>query len=107
MLTGQVKWERFSDAGLTQIETPCHLKARRSERPTSHPGPPNDVALYIFEMTIDLSVRSKGLQREQGPSTTTLGVNRIMIKNRRKRYLDMHPEYFGPQLELAGVELLK
>ncbi|KAJ4502793.1 hypothetical protein HRR83_009493 [Exophiala dermatitidis] len=27
--------------------------------------------------------------------------DRIRIKNRRKRYLDLHPEYFGPQLELA------
>jgi hypothetical protein len=27
----------------------------------------------------------------------------IRIKNRRKRYLDMHPEYFGSDLELAGV----
>ncbi|KAJ9612137.1 hypothetical protein H2200_003734 [Cladophialophora chaetospira] len=25
----------------------------------------------------------------------------IRIKNRRKTYLDKHPEYFGPQLELA------
>jgi len=26
----------------------------------------------------------------------------IRVKNRRKRYLDLHPEYFGPSLELAG-----
>lgn len=31
--------------------------------------------------------------------------DRIRIKNRRKRYLDLHPEYFGPQLELAGMYL--
>jgi hypothetical protein len=30
----------------------------------------------------------------------------IRIKNRRKTYLDKHPEYFGPQLELAGVPIL-
>jgi hypothetical protein len=30
---------------------------------------------------------------------------RVRIKNRRKTYLDRHPEYFGPQLELAGVPL--
>jgi hypothetical protein len=29
----------------------------------------------------------------------------VRVKNRRKRYLDLHPEYFGPQLELAGVQL--
>lgn len=28
--------------------------------------------------------------------------DRIRVKNRRKRYLDMNPSYFGPQLELAG-----
>ncbi|KAJ9637579.1 hypothetical protein H2204_004728 [Knufia peltigerae] len=27
----------------------------------------------------------------------------IRVKNRRKRYLDTHPDYFGPQLELAGA----
>lgn len=27
----------------------------------------------------------------------------VRVKNRRKRYLDTHPEYFGAQLELAGV----
>ena len=27
----------------------------------------------------------------------------VRTRNRRKRYLDLHPEYFGPQLELAGV----
>lgn len=27
--------------------------------------------------------------------------NWIRVKNRRKRYLDTHPEYFGPELELA------
>ncbi|KAL1957727.1 hypothetical protein VTO42DRAFT_5570 [Malbranchea cinnamomea] len=25
----------------------------------------------------------------------------IQVKNRRKRYLELHPEYFGPDLELA------
>ena len=27
----------------------------------------------------------------------------VRIKNRRKRYLETHPEYFGPHLELAGL----
>jgi len=27
----------------------------------------------------------------------------IRIRNRRKRYLDANPEYFGPELELAGL----
>ncbi|EXJ72211.1 uncharacterized protein A1O5_04715 [Cladophialophora psammophila CBS 110553] len=34
-------------------------------------------------------------------SVETQVPDRIRIKNRRKRYLDTHPEYFGPQLELA------
>ncbi|KAK2750431.1 hypothetical protein FQN57_003911 [Myotisia sp. PD_48] len=29
----------------------------------------------------------------------------IQIKNRRKRYLDSHPEYFSPALELAGTSV--
>ena len=28
---------------------------------------------------------------------------RIRVKNRRKRYLDTHPEYFSSNLELAGL----
>ncbi|KEF61134.1 uncharacterized protein A1O9_02699 [Exophiala aquamarina CBS 119918] len=32
---------------------------------------------------------------------SSAAIDRIQIKNRRKRYLDLHPEYFGPQLELA------
>ena len=27
----------------------------------------------------------------------------LQVKNRRKRYLDAHPEYFGSNLEMAGV----
>ena len=30
----------------------------------------------------------------------------IRIRNRRKRYLDLHPQYFGSDLELAGVLLI-
>lgn len=26
----------------------------------------------------------------------------VQVKNRRKRYLDMHPDYFSAELELAG-----
>lgn len=27
----------------------------------------------------------------------------IQVKNRRKRYLELHPDYFSPELELAGT----
>jgi hypothetical protein len=30
----------------------------------------------------------------------------IQVKNRRKRYLDQHPEYFSSELEMAGPRLL-
>ena len=30
-------------------------------------------------------------------------VDPVRVKNRRKHYLDLHPEYFGPDLELAGT----
>lgn len=34
-------------------------------------------------------------------------LDRIRKKNRRKRYLDTHPDYFeSPSLELAGLPLL-
>ncbi|OAP61095.1 hypothetical protein AYL99_03296 [Fonsecaea erecta] len=41
------------------------------------------------------------LQSKPASSTEPPTPDRIRIKNRRKRYLDTHPEYFGPQLELA------
>lgn len=29
----------------------------------------------------------------------------VQAKNRRKRYLDQHPEYFSADLEMAGLSL--
>lgn len=40
---------------------------------------------------------------ENEESVSSQSPDRIRVKNRRKRYLDLHPEYFGPELELAGV----
>lgn len=37
---------------------------------------------------------SKDASDEKHPS--------VQVKNRRKRYLDQHPEYFSAELELAG-----
>ena len=56
-------------------------------------------------MTAILPVRQKDLENQPDSSSTTR-LDWIKVKNRRKRYLDLHPEYFGPQLELAGVQLL-
>lgn len=54
-------------------------------------------------MSADLAVRQR---RRESETTHDDAVNdTVRTKNRRKRYLDLHPEYFGPQLELAGVQL--
>ncbi|KIW04481.1 uncharacterized protein PV09_04240 [Verruconis gallopava] len=34
-------------------------------------------------------------------SLTSRTTDRVRVKNRRLRYLELHPEYFGPSLELA------
>ena len=39
-------------------------------------------------------------QRDKSPNT----MSRVTVRNRRKRYLETHPEYFeSPWLELAGL----
>jgi len=60
------------------------------------------------------SVRSESLSLPPKDDTTSVMVqvqaedaDRIRIKNRRKRYLDLHPEYtHGSNLELAGRQPL-
>ena len=45
-----------------------------------------------------------GIQRESEAARTA----RLQIKNRRRRYLEMHPEYFeSSNLELAGAPALR
>lgn len=40
---------------------------------------------------------------EANPASSAMPTSpATQIKNRRKRYLDMHPEYFSADLELAG-----
>lgn len=39
---------------------------------------------------------------EQRSGHTTNPPASVIVKNRRKRYLDAHPEYFSADLELAG-----
>ena len=49
-----------------------------------------------------LSIHSTiALPRSRSPTS----VARIRTKNRRKRYLDLHPDYFSSALELAGLPL--
>lgn len=56
-------------------------------------------------MDVELPVRQQTQKAEPSHSATCNATNQVKIKNRRKRYLDLHPDYFGPQLELAGVQL--
>jgi hypothetical protein len=55
-------------------------------------------------MAVDLPVR-QALGKAPSPSEINHAADPVRIRNRRKRYIDLHPEYFGPQLELAGVQL--
>ena len=49
--------------------------------------------------------RSTSLSTMAGPrSRSPETLARIRVKNRRKRYLDIHPEYFSSNLELAGLQ---
>lgn len=44
-----------------------------------------------------------GVQTNSTTTASTVPLSREMqVKNRRKRYLDAHPEYFSADLELAG-----
>jgi hypothetical protein len=44
------------------------------------------------------------LEAKQDPTETAKRADRIRVKNRRKMYLDRHPEYFtSPDLELSGA----
>jgi len=37
------------------------------------------------------------------PDSVQTTPDAIRVKNRRKRYLDTHPDYFSASLELAGL----
>jgi hypothetical protein len=50
----------------------------------------------LFPM--DSGFTAKGESSSHNPAVT--------VKNRRKRYLDLHPEYFSAELELAGPPAL-
>jgi len=46
---------------------------------------------------------SIALPRQRSPAA----IARIRIKNRRKRFLDLHPEYFSSSLELTGLRITR
>ena len=52
------------------------------------------------ERSSEDSIRQMARPKSKSPAA----LGRIKIKNRRKRYLDLHPDYFiSPLLELAGL----
>ncbi|EME44919.1 hypothetical protein DOTSEDRAFT_70836 [Dothistroma septosporum NZE10] len=60
---------------------------------------PSSDSMVASEALSTLSIHSK---HENMSATGQVQPDRIRIKNRRKRYLDLHPEYFhGAELELA------
>ncbi|KIX10051.1 uncharacterized protein Z518_01132 [Rhinocladiella mackenziei CBS 650.93] len=71
-------------------------------------GGPRFFPMHSFDMPrfaegTGIPIRDNGRTipaRASAPSASQVP-DWIRIKNRRKRYLDVHPEYFGPQLELA------
>lgn len=55
------------------------------------------------EIAIRLRNSEQSRDTPQAPSETDPPTERFRIKNRRKRYLDIHPEYFqSADIELAG-----
>lgn len=54
--------------------------------------------------TIETSEASDSLQMSRPLTRSPATVVKITVKNRRKRYLETHPEYFeSPFLELTGL----
>ena len=52
-----------------------------------------------YDATMLRASTTTGMELDETAART----DRIRVKNRRKRYLDLHPEYFNePHLELAG-----
>lgn len=51
---------------------------------------------------LDMETTEHDQEDSMSESTSTQLSAETRVKNRRKRYLDMHPEYFSADLELAG-----
>ena len=56
----------------------------------------------IYASTNNTSNPQIAPPRDRSPDTLA----RIRVKNRRKRFLDTHSEYFSPSLELAGLHFV-
>lgn len=57
---------------------------------------PMNTGMLVQHSSVTDQEKQKSVEREHPPAS-------VQIKNRRKRYLDTHPEYFGSDLELAGM----
>lgn len=55
----------------------------------------------FLEMAHDME-SDPDVQMDMTAEATGIESLSVLVKNRRKRYLDMHPEYFSADLELAG-----
>lgn len=76
-----------------------YLKHRRTTVPRAMPHFPAESTKLPIRPDIDAK---SALARR--PSASTPQRNRIRIQNRRKRYLELHPEYFQDStLELSGL----
>lgn len=51
---------------------------------------------------LDMEMTEHDQEDSMSESKSTQLSAETRVKNRRKRYLDMHPEYFSADLELAG-----
>lgn len=59
--------------------------------------------LHLMEKDVGLQPALENLKMTENNTSETPKL--VRVKNRRKRYLDTHPEYFSPALELAGPRL--
>jgi hypothetical protein len=69
-------------------------------------APPGAPAAPHMAPITPANTASEQLVPDAAANCSSPGLDPIKTKNRRKRYLDLHPEYFGSDLELAGVLLM-
>jgi hypothetical protein len=70
---------------------------------TTMPHSPRDIHLLGSRDTGESKPIKDDCQSFSGLDVVDERAARIRVKNRRKMYLDRHPEYFSPSLELAGL----
>lgn len=90
---------------IQRVRNTCYLSGVRDRSEYSTLSPSNTVMPYFHQRVVStMEIDNPTSQSE--PSVPHLEdkqpvPNHIRIKNRRKRYLDLHPDYFNSSLELA------